>query len=72
MRHMVATFYIIQGVFGLKNGFGFDDGMDPFQVGTTRGFGITGVGSRGPGNKAGYTAIGCVLAPTDTIKNYYQ
>jgi len=37
-----------EGVFGLKNGFGFDDGMDPFQVGTTRGFGITGVGSRGP------------------------
>jgi len=37
-----------KGVFGLKNGFGKNDGMDQFQVGASCSFGITGVGSRGP------------------------
>ena len=42
-------FVSLQGVFGLKNGFGRNE-SDPYQVGTKGGFGITGVGNRGIGN----------------------
>lgn len=43
-----------EGVFGLKSGFGRDE-PDSCQVGTKCGFGITGVGSSGPGGEPSST-----------------